>query len=171
METLSPWREKPRDKLWIFSLYQIEITTLRYTTWVKKNSLLLFTHCSLSHYVFSLTLTIFLFSFSCSHSLNSSRLHQSSVSLAGTSLFFEASHPHPHGTSLLQPIFTGRIASLFISSSFPSFLPFTLFISSHTKCKPLTLTLLQPKYLSSALIGRMDLLVSFLSSFTCVSQV
>ena len=54
------------------------------------------------------------------------------------------------------------MASLFISSSFPSFLPFTLFTSSHNKCKPLTLTLLQPKSLSLALIGRMALLVSFL---------
>ena len=58
------------------------------------------------------------------------------------------------------------MASLFISSSFPSFLPFTLFTSSHNKCKPLTLTLLQPKSLSLALIGRMALLVSFLFPFS-----
>ena len=135
------------------------------------NSLFLFTHCSLSHCVFSLTLSIFLFSFACSHSRNSSRLHQSSILLARTSLFSGASLPHPFGTSLLQPIFTGWMAFLFISSSFPSFLPFTLFISSHNKCKPLTLTLLQLKSLSSALIGRMALLVSFLSSFPRVSQV
>ena len=169
--TLSPRREKPGDKFQIISLYQIVITTLIDTTWVKKNSVFLFTHYSLPHFVFSLTLSIFFFSFACSYSRNSSRLHQSSTSLAGTSLFSGASHPHPLGSSLLQPIFTGRMASLFISSSFPSFLPFTLFISSHKKCKPLTLTLLQPKSLSSGLIGRMALLVSFLSSFTSVSQV
>ena len=85
-------------------------------------------HCALSHCVFSLTLSIFPFSFACSHSRSSSRLHQSLVSLAGTSLF--------SGTSHLHPIFTGRMASLFISSYFPSFLPFTLFTSSHNKCKP-----------------------------------
>ena len=84
-------------------------------------------HCALSHCVFSLTLSIFPFSFACSHSRSSSRLHQSLVSLAGTSLF--------SGTSHLHPIFTGRMASLFISSYFPSFLPFTLFTSSHNKCK------------------------------------
>ena len=147
------------------------MTTLRDTTCVKKKSLFLFTHCSLSHCVFSLTLSIFLFSFACPHSRNSSKLPQSSISLAGTSLFSGASHPHPLWTSLLQPIFTCRMASLLISSSFPSFLLFTLFISSHNKCKPLTLTLLQPNSLSSALIGQMALLVSFLSSFPCVSQV
>ena len=147
------------------------MTTLRDTTCVKKKSLFLFTHCSLSHCVFSLTLSIFLFSFACPHSRNSSKLPQSSISLAGTSLFSGASHPHPLETSLLQTIFTGRTATLFISSSFPSFLPFTLFISSHNKCKPLTLTLLQPKSLSSALIGLMSLPVSFLSSFPRVSQV
>ena len=59
--------------------------TLRDTTWVKKNSLFLFTHCSLPHFVFFLTLSIFL-SFACSHSRSSSRLHRSSHS--GTSLFF-----------------------------------------------------------------------------------
>ena len=80
-------------------------------------------------------------------------------------------HWGPFRSSLLQPIFTGRMASPFISSSFPSFLPFTLFKSSHNKCKPLTLTLLQPKSLSLALIGRMALLVSFHSSFPSVSQV
>ena len=169
--TLFPWREKPGDKLRTISLYQVEMTTLRDTTWVKKNSHFLFTHCSFSHCVFSLTLSIFLFSFAWSHSRNSSRVHQSSVSLIETSLFSGASHPYPLETSLLQTIFTGRTATLFISSSFPSFLPFTLFISSRNICKPLTLTLLQQKSLSSALIGLMALLVSFLSSFTCVSQV
>ena len=49
--------------------------TLRDTTWVKKNSLFLFTHCSLPHYIFSLPLSIFLFSFACSHSRSSARLH------------------------------------------------------------------------------------------------
>ena len=86
-ETLSPWREKPRDKLQIISLYQIEITTLIDTTWVKKNYIFLFIHYSLSHFVISLTLSIFLFSFACPHSSNSSRLQQSSFSLAGTSIF------------------------------------------------------------------------------------
>ena len=71
---------------------------------------------------FSLTLSIFLLS----------------ISLAGTSPLFSTSS-------------NGRMAFLIISSSFPYFLSFTLFKSSHNKCKPLTLTLLQPKSLSSAL--------------------
>ena len=70
---------------------------------------------------FSLTLSIFLFSFVCSHSCSSSRLHQSSQ--FGTSLLFFTSS-------------NVRMASPFISSSFPSFLPFTLFTSSHNICKP-----------------------------------
>ena len=40
------------------------------------------------------------------------------------------------GLHIFTPIFTGRMASLFFSPSFPSFLPFTLFTSSHNKCKP-----------------------------------
>ena len=153
-----------------FTISNRDYNTYRYN--LSKEKLSFSFHSLLSFsFLFSLTLSIFLFSFACSHSSNSSRLHQSSISLVGTSLFTAASHPHPLGSSLLQPIFTGRMASLFVSSSFPSFLPFTLFISSHNKCEPLTLTLLQPKSLSSGLIGRMALLVSFLSSFTSVSQV
>ena len=143
MEIISPWREKSRDKLWIISLYQIKIITLRDIIWVKKNSLFLFTQCSLSYRVFSLTLSIFLFPFACSHSRSSSRLHQSSVSLAGASLFSGASHLHP---SSKWPN-----ASPFISSSFPSFLPFTLFISSHNKCKPTYLDFASTNFFSSAL--------------------
>ena len=110
----------------------------------KKKSLFFFslTAFFLTAYLsqFSLTLSIFSFSFACSHSRSSSRLTLSSH----------------FGTSLLySPIFTGRMASLFISSSFPSFLPSTLFTSSHNKYKPLSSTLLPPKSLSSALIGRM----------------
>ena len=55
----------------------------------------------------------------------------------------------------------------FISFTFSCFLPSTLFTSNHKKCKPLTLTLFQPKSLSSALIGWMALLVSFLFSSAC----
>ena len=68
-------KEKPQDKLQIISLYQIEITTLRDTTWVKKISLFLFTYCSLPRCIFSLPLSIFLFSLACSHSRSSTRLH------------------------------------------------------------------------------------------------
>ena len=139
METLSPWRKKPRDKLRIISLYKIEITTLRDTTWVKKkkNSLFLLTHCSLPHCVFSLTLFIFLFSFACSHSRSSSRLH-----LVLTTLWDFTSFS-------LCP--NGRMASTFISSSFPSFLPFTLFTSSHIKCKPTYLDFASTNFFSLAL--------------------
>ena len=77
---------------------------------------------------------------------------QFSVSLAGISLFFPWGFTSsPPGTSLLQPIFIGRMASLFISSSFPSFLPFTLFISSHNKCKPTYLDFASTNFFSSAL--------------------
>ena len=142
VETLFPWREKSRDELRIISLYKIEITTLRDTTWVKKKkpSLFFFTHCSLPHYVFSLTLSIFLLSFACS------LMQFFKTALVLTLWDF---------TSFLPPCLNGWMASLFNSSSFPSFLPFTLFTSSHNKCKSLTLTLLQPKSLSSVLIGRM----------------
>ena len=76
VETFSPWREKPQDKLRIILLYQIEITTLRDTTWVKKTSLFLFTHYSLPHCIFSFPLSIFLFFFfACAHSCSSTRLH------------------------------------------------------------------------------------------------
>ena len=131
VETHFPWKKKLWDKLRIISLYWIEITTLKDTTWVKK-LIFFFTHCSLLHCVFSLTLSIFLFSFACSHSRSSSRLHLVLTTLCDFSSFL---HFSPNG----------RMASLFNSSSFPSFLPFTLFTSSYNKCKPLTLTLLQPK--------------------------
>ena len=63
--------------------------------------------------------------------------------LSLTQLLNTAPSLHTFGTSLLflHLCPNGRMASLFNSSSFPSFLPFTLFTSSHNKCKPLTLTL------------------------------
>ena len=63
---------------------------------------------------------------------------------------------------------------LFISSSFPSFLPFTLFITSHNKCKPTYLDFASTSFFSSALPLPNDpclLLLSFRSSFQHVSQV
>ena len=129
----------------------------------KKNSLFLLTYCSLLHCVFSLTLSIFLFSFACSHSRSSSRLHLVLTTLWDFSSFL---HFCPNG----------RMASLFNSSSFPSFLPFTLFTSSHNKCKPLTLTLLQPKSPFLQLLRPNDLAFYFFLFFlpsafpTCLSQ-
>ena len=117
MKILSPWRKKPRDKFRIISLYKIESTALRNTTWEEKNSLFLFTYCFLPHYVFSLTLSIFLSSFACSHSSSSSRLH-----LVLTTLWdftsFSPLPKWPNGLYLYFFIFT-------------SFLPFTLFSSSN----------------------------------------
>lgn len=43
------------------------------------------------------------------------------------------------------------MASTFISSSFPSFLPFTLFTSRHIKCKPTYLDFASTNFFSSAL--------------------
>ena len=57
------------------------------------------------------------------------------------------------------------MASLFNSSSFPSFLPFTLFTSSHNKCKPLTLTLLQPISFLQLSLSRMTLAFCFFLFF------
>ena len=65
METLSPWREKPRNKLRIISLYQIEIITLRDITWEKKNSpfLFLFLFTALFLTVYFLLTSLFFSSF------------------------------------------------------------------------------------------------------------
>ena len=82
----------------------------------KKNYLFLFTHCSLSHHV---SLTIFSYSLYFSllfclltHSYSSSRLYLV-LTFYGTSFF-----------SLF--LLTGQMASPFIFSSFPSFLPFNV---------------------------------------------
>ena len=103
----------------------------------KKNFLFLFTHYFLPHCIFSLTLSIFLFSFTFSHSRSSLRLH-----LVLTTLWdFSSFSPLPKWPN-------GVYLYFFI---FSSFLPFTLFSSNHNKCKPLTLTLLQSNFFSSAL--------------------
>ena len=129
----------------------------------KKNSLFLLTYCSLLHCVFSLTLSIFLFSFACSHSRSSSRLHLVLTTLWNFTSFF-----------LFCP--NGRMASTFISSSFPSFLPFTLFTSSHNKYKPTYLDFASTNFFSSALPLPNDLAFHFFLFFlpsacpTCLSQ-
>ena len=168
--THSPRSEKPGDKFRIISLYQIEITTLIDTTWVKKNSIFLFTHYSFSHFVFSLTLSIF-FSLLLAFSnviLQDCTNPQSHLLGLLFSLGFTSSPPRDFTFSAHLHWPNGL--SIYFSISH-SFLPFTLFTSSHNKCNPLTLTLLQPKTLSSALIGRMAVLVSFLSSFPQFSQL
>ena len=107
--------------------------------------------------MYFLLLSIFLFSFACSHSRSSSRLH-----LVLTLWDFTSFFPYPNG----------RMASPFISSSFPSFIPFTLFTSSHNKCKPTYLDFASTNFFSSALPYPNHpclLLLSFLSSFSTVS--
>ena len=69
-----------------FPISNRDYNTYRYNLSKEKlhfsfHSLLSFSFCNF------LTLSIFLFSFACPHSSNSSRLHQSSFSLAGTSIF------------------------------------------------------------------------------------
>ena len=168
--TLSPRREKPGDKFRIISLYQIEITTLIDTTWVKKTP-----------FFFSLT-TLFLILYFLLPSLFFSSLllplthvllqdctnPQSHLLGLLFSLGFTSSPPRDFTFSAHLHWPNGLSIYFFIS---PSFLPFKLFTSSHNKCNPLTLTLIQPKTLSSALIGRMALLVSFLSSLPQFSQL
>ena len=116
METLSPWREKPWNKLRIISLYKVEITTLRDTIWLKKKKLTFSFHSLLSS-------SLYIFSYSLYFSL----LY---CLLSLTQLFKTAPSPHyTLGLHFFFPLFKWRNASPFISSSFPSFLPFTLFTS------------------------------------------
>ena len=89
----------------------------------------------------------------------------------------DCTSPHTLGLHFFFPLCpNGRMASLFNSSSFPSFLPFTLFTSSHNKCKPITLTLLQPKSPFLQLLRPNDLALYFFLFFlpsacpTCLSQ-
>ena len=107
----------------------------------KKNTIIFFSFSTFFVTVYSL-LTFFFFSFTYSHSRGSSRLQQSSH--IGSSLF----HSTPNG----------RMAFLFYFFNLFLFSSFHTFISNHNKCKSLTLTLLQPKSLSSALIGRLALM-------------
>ena len=80
--------------------------------------------------------------------------------------FFRGLHIFTPGTSLLQPIFTGQMASLFISSSFPSFLTFTLFTSSHNKCEPIYLDFANQFLFFSSPLAEWPLpFVSFFSFF------
>ena len=74
----------------------------RDTTWVKKNSLFLFTHCSLPHCVFSLTLFIFLL---CLLSLTQLFKTTPSPHTLGLHFFFPsgASHLHPLGLHFFSP--------------------------------------------------------------------
>ena len=105
---------------------------------------------------FSLTPSIFLFSFTCSHSCSSLRLHCPHSHLLGLLLFSRPQMP--------------KWPFPFISFTF-SFL-FFLPHSSHqitTNASNLTLTLLQPKSLSPALIGRMAF-ACFFSFFFSVSN-
>ena len=76
---------------------------------------------------FFLTLSIFLFSFACS--LTHTILQDCTQASSSLGLHF---------------LLIGRIVSPLISSSFPSFLPFTLLTSNHNKCNSLALTLRQP---------------------------
>ena len=88
-------------------------------------------HC-ISIIIFSYSLYFSLLFCLLTHSRSSARLHLVlSLTCWNFFLFFPSSRPN--GLSLL------------FLSRFPSFIPFTLFTSSHNKCKPLTLTLLQPK--------------------------
>ena len=114
------------------------------------HSLFSFSRC-ISHNF--LLLSLFFFSLLLAHSLT--QFCQTTLSpqshLLGLHFFFPL------------PKWLNGLSLLFLSP----FLPSTLLTSNHSKCKPLTLTLLQPKSLSSALIGRMALLVSFLFSSAC----
>ena len=112
--------------------------------------------------IYFLFLYIFLFSFTCSHLRRSSRLH-----LILTTLW----------DSLLFPLCTnGRMVSPFNSSSFPSFLRFTLFTSSHNKYKPTYLDFASTHFFSSTLPLPNDLAFYFFLFFlpsacpTCLSQ-
>ena len=116
-----------------FTILNRDYNTQRYNLRKKKNTLFFFslTTLFLTVYLsqFPLALCIFLFSFACSHSRSSPRLHCTKS----------------HSLELLFPLLfflpTSRMTSLFISSSFPSFLPFTLLTSNHNKCNSLALTL------------------------------
>ena len=74
----------------------------------------------------------------------------------------------------LHFLLTGRMASPFISSSFPSFLPFTLLTTNHNKRNSLALTLLQPLPFSfSSPLGQIALIhqpLSFLLFLLSVSN-
>ena len=126
-------------------MYQIEITTL-----TKKNSLFHFTYYCLSHCI---SLTIFSYSF-----------YFSPFCLLSLTQFFKTA------PVLTLWKFTTEWPFPFISFTFSSFLPSILFASNHNKCKSLTLTLLQPIYLSSALIVRMALMHQPLISFLFFSS-
>ena len=111
-----------------------------------------------SHRVFSLSLSIFFFSFACSQTCSSSRLRQSSISFAGTSLFSGASHRHPH---LHWP----NGLSIFF------FIFFFLFFLSHSShqvtinASQLILTLLQPISFLQLSLNRMTLASCFFLFF------
>ena len=107
-----------------FTILNRDYNTWRYNLSKKKKTLSFFslTALFLNVYLsqFSLSLYIFLFSFACSHAHNSPRLHC----------------PQSHSLGILF-LLTSRMASPCISSSFPSFLPFTVMTSNHNKCNSL----------------------------------
>ena len=116
VEILSPWREKPRNKLRIISLYKIEITTLRDTIWVKKKKLSFSFHSLLSS-------SLCIFSYSLYFSLLSSLLSL-------TQLFKTAPSPHHIlGTSLLFP--SAQMAEWLLHLFHHLFFLFFLSHSSH----------------------------------------
>ena len=143
MKTLSPWREKPRNKLRIILLYKIEITTLRDTTWVKKlsfsfHSILSFLLCIFSYPLYFSLLFLLAFTHAA--------LSPHTLELHPFSLFFK----WPNGLLFLSP-----------------FLLFTLFTSSNNKCK-LRLCFNQFLFFNTPLAEWpcQLLLLSFLSSFS-----
>ena len=88
--------------------------------------------------------SLFFSSFACSHSHSSSRLHQSSVSLAGTSLFSGTSHLHPLGLHFFSP---SSLAEWPLYLFLHLFILFSLSHSSYQvtiNASQLILTLLQP---------------------------
>ena len=149
MKTLSPWREKPRDKLRIILLYKIEITTLKNITWVKKLS---FSFHSL------LSFSLCIFSYPPYFSL-----------LFLLALTHGALSPHTLGLHSFFP--SAQMAEWplpFISFTFSSFLPFTLLIKSQSmQATYFDFTSTKSLFINSAMTEWvLLLLLSFLSSFS-----
>ena len=106
-----------------FTISNRDYNTYRYN--LSKEKLHFSFHSLLSFsFLFSLTLSIFLFSFACSHLSNSSRLHQSSFSLAGTSIFIGA----PSGVHFYNP---SSLAKWPLHLFLHLFLLFSLSLSSY----------------------------------------
>ena len=111
-----------------------------------------------SHRVFSLSLSIFFFSFACSQSCSSSRLRQSSISFAGTSLFSGGFTSSPPSSLAEWPLY------FFLHL----FLLFFLSHSSHQvtiNASQLILTLLQSISFLQLSLNRMTLASCFFLFF------